>query len=268
VRGPRAARRRLVVDRHRAGTGRLPAGDHVQQADDTFFVIDRVARVQHLDRKGNHLNGWQMPEFQYGKPVGLSVGPDGNVYIADTHYHRVMVYSPDGKLMRQWGELGKEKGQFIFPTDVAFDDQGRVFVSEYGEHDRVQVFDGTGKYLYEFGRFGTGDGEFSRPQSLVIDKGLVYLTDSCNHRICVFKTDGTFVRNIGSVGSDVGQFRFPYGMDLDEDGRLIVCEFGNNRVQLVDKESGKGLKTWGPPAATPASSPTRGAWPSTRRTGS
>ena len=76
-------------------------------------------------------------------------------------------------------------------------------------------------------------------------KGLLYVTDASNHRICVFRTDGTFVRNMGGVGSGLGQFRFPYGLDIDADGRLIVCEFGNNRVQRIDKETGQGLATWG-----------------------
>lgn len=214
--------------------------------DDTFFVIDRVARVQHLDHDGKFLAGWQMPEWKNGKPVGVSVGPDGNVYVPDTHYHRVVVYSPTGQLLRQWGKDGTGDGEFIYPTDVAWDEKGNLFVSEYGDHDRVQVFDPTTlRKLYQFGSFGTGDGQFSRPQSMVIDKGLVYITDACNHRLCVFKTDGTFVRNMGSVGSDLGQFRYPYGLDMDADGRLIVCEFGNNRVQLVDKATGKGLKAWG-----------------------
>jgi DNA-binding beta-propeller fold protein YncE len=34
-------------------------------------------------------------------------------------------------------------------------------------------------------------------------------------------------------------------MDIDSKGRLVVCEFGNNRVQLLDRATGKGLKTWG-----------------------
>lgn len=214
-------------------------------SDDSFFVIDRVARVQHLDRNGKVLNGWQMPDWQFGKPVGVTVGPDGNVYIPDTHYHRVMVYTKAGELLRQWGALGKEHGQFIYPTDVAFDGLGHVFVSEYGENDRIQVFDAAGKWLYQFGQFGEGDGAFSRPQSMLIRDGLVYVTDSCNHRIAVFRTDGSFVRNMGTCGSGLGQFRFPYGLDVNADGQLVVCEFGNNRVQLVDAQTGKGIKTWG-----------------------
>lgn len=213
--------------------------------DDTFFVIDRSAVVQHIDRRGRVLAEWRMPESATGKPVGVSIGPDGNVYVPDTHYHRVIVYDVTGDEIRRWGTQGTEPGQFIYPTDIAFDQKGNVFVSEYGDHDRVQVFKPDGTYLYEFGSFGQGDGQFSRPESMVIDGDHIYITDECNHRLVVFKTDGTWVRNMGGPGDGLGEFRFPKGLAMDSEGRLIVCEFGNNRIQLVDKETGKGLAFWG-----------------------
>jgi DNA-binding beta-propeller fold protein YncE len=223
-----------------------PRGIAYDSDDDSFFIVDREARIQHLDRDGKFIAEWRTPEWAQGKPVGLTVGPDKNIYVPDTHYHRVLVYSPSGQLLRQWGEKGTGPGQFIYPTDIAFDSKGNIFVSEYGDNDRIQVFDPKdGHFLYTFGKFGDGPGEFSRPQSMVIDHDIIYLTDACNHRLCVFKTDGTFVRNMGKVGSGPGEFRFPYGMDEDPDGHLVVCEFGNNRVQLIDKETGKGLRIWG-----------------------
>jgi DNA-binding beta-propeller fold protein YncE len=222
-----------------------PRGIAYSAKDDTVFVVDRMARIQQLDRSGKYLNAWSLPQRQMGKPVGLTVGPDGNVYVPDTHYQRIIVYSHDGKEIRRWGSVGHDDGQFIYPTDVEFDSKGRVFVSEYGDNDRIQVFDQAGNFLYKFGHFGQANGEFSRPQDMVIDGDTIYLTDACNHRIDVFKTDGTWVRNMGSCGSRLGQFRFPYGLDMDREGRLIVSEFGNNRVQMIDKETGKGLKIWG-----------------------
>jgi DNA-binding beta-propeller fold protein YncE len=222
-----------------------PRGIAYSKDDDTFFIVDRVARIQHLDHKGRYLNEWQMPEWQLGKPVGLTVGPDGNLWVPDTHYHRVMVYTPDGKNIRSFGKLGNGPGEFIYPTDIAFDSAGKIFVSEYGDNDRISVFDRDEKFLYQIGRFGQGDGEFSRPQSMLIEGDLIYVTDASNHRICVFKTDGTFVRNIGRCGSRPGEFRFPYGLDQASDGNLIVCEFGNNRVQKIDKQTGAGLAMWG-----------------------
>jgi len=222
-----------------------PRGIAYAAKSDTFFVVDRVARIQQIDHSGKCLTEWRMPEWEAGKPVGISVGPEGNVWVPDTHYHRVIVFTPEGKEVMRFGKEGREPGEFFLPTDIGFDDKGHVFVSEYGDHDRIQVFDALGKFLYQFGRFGAGDGEFSRPQSMVIDGDLMYVTDACNHRIVVFKTDGTFVRAFGSVGDGKGQFRFPYGMDMDREGHLIVCEFGNNRVQMIDKETGKGLAAWG-----------------------
>jgi len=187
-----------------------------------------------------------MPNWERGKPTGLSVGPDGNVYIADTHYARVAVYSPNGKFLKDWGSFGREPGQFIYPTDVAFDKAGNIYVSEYGDNDRIQVFDpNTLKVLRTIGKFGQGDGEFARPQSMVIDDDILYVTDSCNHRISVFSINGTFLHHIGCIGTALGQFRFPYGLDEDHSGHLIVAEFGNNRIQLIDKKTGKGLATWG-----------------------
>ena len=219
--------------------------------DDSFFIVDRLARIQHLDADGRPIGEWRMPEWKIGKPVGLSVGPDGNVYVPDTHYHRVVVYSPQGQRLRTWGERGTGPGQFIWPTDVAFDAAGNAYVSEYGDNDRIQVFAPDGTVLRAFGRFGAGDGELSRPQSILIDGDLVYVADACNHRIAVFRTDGTFVRNMGRLGSGLGEFRYPYGLDEDPDGRLVVCEFGNNRVQWVDRQTGRGLGTWGAPGRSP-----------------
>lgn len=219
--------------------------------DDSFFIIDRLARIQHLDAQGKPLGEWRMPDWRIGKPVGLSVGPDGNVYVPDTHYHRVVVYSPTGEEIRKFGGRGSGPGRFIWPTDVAFDVAGDVYVSEYGDNDRIQVFAPDGTFRRSFGAFGTGDGQFMRPQSLLIDGDLVYVTDACNNRIAVFRTDGTFVRNMGGVGSGPGEFRFPFGLDLDADGRLVVAEFGNNRVQLIDKETGKGLGVWGSSGRAP-----------------
>ena len=242
------------------GPGQLvyPRAIAYAPADGSFFVVDRTARVQHFDRDGKFLNGWSMPANQLGKPVGVSVGPDGNVWVPDTHYHRVIVYTPAGKeVLRFGGPYDRRKGEsvsggeFIYPTDVAFDSKGRVFVSEYGGHDRVQVFTPTGTFLYAFGHFGEGPGEFNRPQSMVIEGDTVFITDACNHRIVVYKTDGTYVRTFGGLGGGPGEFRFPYGLDRDAAGNLVVCEFGNNRVQKVDPASGRSLGLWGEAGRAP-----------------
>ena len=112
--------------------------------------------------------------------------------------------------------------------------------------------------------------QFIRPQDMVIDGDTLYVTDACNHRICVFTTAGQWVQEHGPpAAAGRAQFRFPYGMDMDREGHLVVSEFGNNRVQRIDKATGRGLGTWGArPGGRRGSWPTRGGCSSTSGTGS
>lgn len=234
------------------GEGQLvaPRGLDYDPRSDTFVVVDRTARIQRFDAEGNFLNGWRMPEWERGKPVGVSFGPDGNIWIPDTHYHRVIVYTIAGEFVRQFGTRGSGNGEFEFPTDVAFDKRGRIYVSEYGGNDRVQVFDPVGNYLFQFGTFGNGEGQMSRPQALLFVGDELFVADSCNHRIQVWSAEGKLLRTLGGSGSAPGEFRFPYGLSLDAAGDVIVTEYGNTRVQRIDA-NGQGKGFWGAPGRLP-----------------
>jgi DNA-binding beta-propeller fold protein YncE/ABC-type Fe3+ transport system permease subunit len=211
------------------------------------YVIDKTARVQRYGIDGTPQHQWSMPKFDNGKPTGVSVAPDGRVFVADTHCFRVMVFDRDGRELMQFGEYGEGPGQFIFPTDIAFAPDGRIFVSEYGGNDRVQVFDPAGQYLFGFGSLGSLPGQFSRPQSMAFSRdGLeLYIADACNHRIQVFDpANGALIRVFGEAGGEPGKLAYPYGLMVLDDGSLMVCEYGNNRIQRFSSQ-GAALGTWG-----------------------
>jgi len=216
--------------------------------DSTVWVVDKTARLQHFDAGGKYLDSFTMPEFSAGKPTGFTIAPDGNLWVADTHYHRVIVFRPDGKEVRRFGRYGTGSGEMIYPTDVAFAGDGRVLVSEYGGNDRVTVWTVEGNFLGSFGSFGAGAGQLSRPSALAVDAGRkrLYVADACNHRIAVYDLAGKLERYIGSIGRDAGQLRYPYGLALTGDGRIVVCEYGNNRIQVFSHE-GHSLAMLGSP---------------------
>jgi ABC-type Fe3+ transport system permease subunit len=126
--------------------------------DGSFFIVDRAARIQHLSAAGKPMGEWQMWEYARGKPVGLTVAPDGNLWVPDTHYHRVIVFSPDGRELLRFGTRGAGPKEFDLPTDIAFDASGNVYVSEYGDNNRIQVFDKDLNFIRMFGTQGDGDG--------------------------------------------------------------------------------------------------------------
>ncbi len=219
----------------------IPRAFTIDPTDGALFVVDKSGRVQRFASDGTFELAWKMPKFENGKPTGMSFGPDGLLYVADTHEHQILVFDRDGKVRRSIGSYGQGSGQFVYPTDVAFDPDGLMYVSEYGGNDRIQVFDKDGRVLREFGSPGSGEGQFARPQSLAfsLDGSELFVADSCNHRIAVFSREGLLQRTLCGAGTGAGELAYPYGVCTLADGCLLVAEFGNCRVQRLDAQSGK-----------------------------
>lgn len=236
------------------GRFNYPRAIDVDRDRNHVYVIDMTARVQRFGFDGSFEFSWQMPAFANGKPTGVSVHPDGRVFVADTHEHRILAFDQDGQQVMAFGTFGEEPGQFIFPTDIAFR-ADRIYVSEFGGNDRVQVFDDMGSFLFEFGAFGTpsaGDADgvvhLNRAQSLAFspDGARLYIADAINHRVVVTDPEGNQIDVIGGPGSDPGRFRYPYGLDLRSDGTILVAEFGNSRVQHL-RADGTFIAAYGEP---------------------
>jgi DNA-binding beta-propeller fold protein YncE len=213
---------------------------------DRIYVVDMTARIQVLDADGNFLHGWNTPDHEFGKPTGLSVGRDGRLLVADTHYYQLLIYSPDGKLVQTiGGTAGQQPGQFGLVTDAVQDSQGNYYVAEYGEYDRIQKFTSGGEFLLQWGGHGSQPGQFIRPQNLDIDEhDHIWVADACNHRIQVFDTEGNLLKLWGTPGGAPGELYYPYDLILSSDGSVYVAEFGNHRIQKFTRD-GRSLGCWG-----------------------
>ena len=215
---------------------------------DRIYVVDMTARIQVFDGDGKLLRPpMQTPQWENGKPTGLSTDRHGNLLVADTHYYRVLFYAPDGTLLKDrtlGGTMGNGPGEFGLVTDVAEDSQGNIYVGEYGEYDRIQKFSEEGKFLLQWGGHGEAPGQFVRPQSIVIDRqDRIWVADACNHRIQVFDTEGKLLWFWGTPGDQPGELDYPYDLVVD-DHAVYVVEYGNHRVQKFTQR-GKPLGVWG-----------------------
>lgn len=220
---------------------------------DRLYIVDMTARIQVFDTreivngKGKFLHFWQTPAKENGRPTGLSIGLDGNVLVADTHYYQALIYSPEGKRLKTIsGKPGRGPGEFGLIRDVVQDSQGYFYVAEMGEFDRIQKFSPEGKPILQWGSHGSGRGEFSRPESLAVDeKDQIWVADACNHRIQVFDSDGNLLRIWGSEGKAPGKLYYPYDLVLGEDDTVYICEYGNHRVQKFTRDGRRSLGCWG-----------------------
>ncbi len=276
----------MVIGSAGVGPGQFASPRAMTTDGEALWVIDKLARVQRIDPTTGRCTYWfRMPEWEIGKPTGTRVlpGPEGQpaIWIADTHYHRVMIYALPGtgelstdpavpipeskpRLIASFGEYGTGLGQFTYVSDVAVLTKPdgktieRIYVSEYGGNDRITVFDASYKPLFNFGSMGSGAGkaEFERPQGMVVVKGPdgpeLIVTDSVNHRVGRFSPEGKLIAWLGQSPADPpepsrapGRFSHPRGVVDFGDGTLLVTEFGNNRLQRIDAVTGQSLGVWG-----------------------
>jgi streptogramin lyase len=213
---------------------------------DRIYVVDMTARIQAFDADGNFLRAWRTPAKEYGKPTGLSVGIDGRILVADTHYSQVLIYTPEGKLVDQiGGTRGEGPGEFHLVRDAVQDSKGCYYVSESGDFDRIQKFTSRGEFLCQWGGHGPRPGELSLPQSMAVDeKDQIWVADACNHRIQVFDDEGNLVLSWGGQGPNPGELYFPYDLALADDGTVYVAEFLNHRIQRFTRD-GQPRGCWG-----------------------
>lgn len=218
----------------------------VLDRQDRLWIVDFTARLQAYDLDGKHLGlTWATPDYRKGRPSGLGLDRDGDVIVCDSHYGCLRVYGDDG------AEKRVIRGDFAYISDVVQDEDGFFYLSEFGERQRISKLDASGKLVARWGDEGSEPGQFARPRALALgpDK-LLYVADSCNHRVQVFGRDGTLVRHWGTPGDEPGELRYPYDLAFGPDGTLYVAEFGNHRVQKFTPE-GESLGTRGGPGREP-----------------
>lgn len=221
--------------------GRMPGPRSVGVfPDDRVVALDNAGRVLVFRPDGTLDASWTMPEFSVGKPEGVRVMLDGRIAVTDTHYHRVVLFTPDGKVERMFGSEGAGPGQFIYPVGVTQDPAGFLYVAEYGSNDRVQKFTADGAHVLTLGSFGTGPGALQRPSGLAWHKGLLYVADAINNRIQIYNAEtGAHAGSLDRLGLDL-----PYDVAVDRDDTLLVVEYGAGRVTRATLD-GKVLGRFG-----------------------
>ena len=70
----------------------------------------------------------------FNKPTDLAIGPDGEMYLTDGYGNaRVHKYSPDGELIKSWGQPGTGPSEFDLPHCVRVDPRNRLMVADRRE---------------------------------------------------------------------------------------------------------------------------------------
>lgn len=164
------------------------------------------------------------------EPWGLSVSPkDGNIYVADTWNHRVVIFTPTGEMVGQFGTFGTpddgDPMSLYGPRDVAVDRNGYVYVADTGGH-RIRVYDENYQYQYNITAQGRGLQAEPEPVGLAVHPitGELYIAETWNQRISVFRRDGSFVTDwdVNMWAGTRNSVHRPF-LTISPDGTLILA---------------------------------------------
>lgn len=140
---------------------------------DRLFVVDiEHHAVVALDKRtGRRLAAFGKPGSAPGAlyhPTNIAVGPEGDLFIADTGNFRVSRFTQEGGFVRTYGEAGQSPGTFARPKGIAVDRAGRLYVGD-AAFQNVQIFDKEGRILMAFGRPWDGKEGLNLPAGVSID---------------------------------------------------------------------------------------------------
>lgn len=181
-----------------------------------FTRSDHQVLVYHSD--GSFLTAWGKGVFTNAH--GLKIGPDGSVYCVDNGDHTVRKFTPDGRLLMTLGVPH-------VPSDTGYQpDQPTCIHSVEGVRYPGPPFN------------GCTDLAIAPDGDLFVSDGY---GNCCIHH---FAPDGRLLHSWGEVGSGPGQFRLPHAICFAPDGRLLVADRENDRIQIFGTDGGY-LGEWG-----------------------
>jgi DNA-binding beta-propeller fold protein YncE len=212
----------------KAGDVRFASPVSAAKTGKTIFVADSaLPAVLAFDLEGKLL--FRVSDGLM-RPTGIAVA-GSRLLVADAGAHSVVVLDLNGKVLRRFGTRGAGNGEFNFPTHIAADTTGKIFVTD-SMNGRVQVFNAAGEFQRQIGRLGDNAGSFSRPKGVAVDAdGRIYVVDAIFNNFQIFNSEGRLLLDIGHPGKEPGEFWLPNGIAVSRDGTIYVADSYNGRVQ-------------------------------------
>ena len=220
-------------------------GLHIDADDNLYCTDDGDHTVRKCTTDGKVLLTIGIPNkpapFMSGEPfhrcTHTALSPKGEIYVSDGYGNAcVHKYTPDGKLMKTWGEPGTDPGQFNIVHNIATDADGWVYVADRENH-RVQVFDGNGKYETQWNNLHRPCALYccggKQPNFIIGELGpgmpVNRKVPNLGPRLSIVDAKGKRIARLGGEngpGLEAGKFLAPHGIALDSKGDIYVGEVG------------------------------------------
>lgn len=179
--------------------------------------------------------------LQLGQLSKVAVAPNGEVYVFQRIDPPIMVFDRNGTVVRTWGQ-----GLIADGHGIIVPDDERVLLVDRGGH-QVMAFTPQGELLFTIGERQEPRYQepFNHPTDVAVaPNGDLYVSDGyANSMVHWFSPEGSLKGSWGGPGSVPGRFTTPHGIWVLADGRVLVGDRENNRIQVFDGQ-GHYLSEW------------------------
>jgi len=185
-----------------------------------IFVYHRSGdtRLFEFDPNGNFVKEWGVGVYGIEFAHQVRVDREDNVWVVDEGTNMVIKFNPQGRVVMVLGRrpepvagavqtsfppVVNEKYRFGRPTDVTWDAQGNIFISDGYVNSRAVKYDKSGRFIAQWaGERGSGQNQLNTPHSITSDaQGNIYVADRGNARIVVLNNDMTLKTMYTNVGN-------------------------------------------------------------------
>ena len=134
-----------------------------------FHRGDEAPPLICFDSDGKMLFSWD--HISFGRPHMVMCDADDNVWLSDDGAHIIYKLSPEGEVLFTLGTKdvpGEDGTHFNQPTDIAFNTQREMYVSDGYGNKRIAKFDPEGNFILQWGSEGEEPEQFALPHAIPI----------------------------------------------------------------------------------------------------
>ena len=225
-----------------------------------------ASQILEFDRNGTFLREIGRNLYAWAFAHTVRIDKDDNIWATDKGSDMVVKFTPEGRVDMVFGRKSESSdleahpwerntnpplphvdGRFRQPTDVTWDPQGNVYISDGYVNSRVAKYDKNGEWMKSWGHRGKGPGEFNlvhsggsftpgAPWALCITpppNQVLYSSDSYPGRVYKLSLDGKVLGYFGNSGKQLKQFGWIHEIVCPSENELYVAEILNWRVQKL-----------------------------------
>ena len=201
---------------------------NIREVDDLFAKNTTQQGI--LKLLDDEINGWKL-SLEVFENVSVSFNGENELLSCIARLGQIRYEGGADYELRTKPSLflkPSQKVEFESLCGVSVDTNGKIYSTDF---KRIIIFSSDTTEVRNI-----EDQHLKSPFGICVRNDSIFVTDSQTYQLSKFQCNGTFQKQVGSQGSKDTEFNKPFGLDIDSDNLIYICDCGNNRISVYDTD--------------------------------